>query len=152
MAVEFVGHGARITLHFSLKLKSTGEVIDSTFEGEPGTFDFGDGTLPGGFEGLIQGMQAGERKLFEVPPEKAFGQPNPNNIQYFKPKDFEDPSSLKPGMVFSFADAANSELPGVIKSVSEDEVAVDFNHPLAGSDLLFEVEIIRLEPSLVEEQ
>jgi FKBP-type peptidyl-prolyl cis-trans isomerase SlpA len=52
---------------------------------------------------------------------------------------------LEPGLVFSFADAANGELPGVVKSLEGDDVIVDFNHPLAGMTLQFEVEIIAVE-------
>lgn len=144
MSAEYAGHGTRVTLHFALRLDS-GEEVDSTFGGEPGVFEFGDGTLPQGFESCIQGMQVGERQIFEVPPEKAFGQPNPNNLQTFSLKDFSNAEDLEPGMVFSFADASQSELPGVVHSVTEEEVTVDFNHPLSGRHLLFEVEILGLE-------
>lgn len=143
MSELYVGEGAKVTLHFELRLK-TGEVVDSTFNSKPGVFSYGDGTLPKGFEELIHGMQIGERKSFDVLPENAFGMPNPNNVQTFKRSDFQDQESLKEGVVMSFADAAKSELPGVIKEVSEDKVIVDFNHPLAGHHLDFEVEILAL--------
>lgn len=144
MNVEYAGHGALITLHFALRLPDGGEV-DSTFDGKPGTFCFGDGTLPEGFERRIQGMRVGEHKVFDVPPEDAFGQPNPNNVQTFPRSSFGDAQDLEVGMMFSFADASQSELTGVVQSISDEEVVVDFNHPLAGKTLSFEVKIEKLE-------
>jgi len=163
----------RVTLHFELSLAS-GEVIDSTFDRHPGSFELGDGTLPTGIESLIRGMNPGERQRFEVSPEQAFGMPNPNNIQRFKRSDFaginaagEDhngdsggnghsnfngeaqgrvaSNELQVGMMISFADAANTELAGVVSRIEEDHVEVDFNHPLAGRSLIFDAEIVALE-------
>lgn len=144
MTELFVGHGVQITLHFELRLED-GEVVDSTFGGKPGRFTFGEGTLPSGIEGLIQGMKAGERQSLPVKPEHGFGMPNPQNIQRFKREDFATVENLQTGLVMSFADAAKAELPGVIREVTEDEVVVDFNHPLAGRTLELDVEIIKLE-------
>ena len=78
-----------------------------------------------------------------MPQEEAFGAHNPQNLQQFKRSDFSE-DKLEPGMMFSFADAAGGELPGVLKSVDGDKVAIDFNHPLAGHTLSFTVEIIEL--------
>lgn len=144
MTALYVGQGVKVTLHFELKLES-GDVVDSTFNARPGCFEFGDGTLPAGIETLIHGMKAGERKAFQVPPEQGFGMPNPNNIQRFQRNEFENIESLEAGVVVSFADAANTELAGVITDILSDEVVVDFNHPLAGRTLKFDVEIISLD-------
>lgn len=146
MSELFVGQGVKVTLHFELRL-ATGEVVDSTFDGSPGTFEFGDETLPSGIQGLIRGMRAGERNSFQVLPEQGFGMPNPNNLQRFSSKDFADTEELQVGMVMSFADAAKSELAGVISRIEGDEVEVDFNHPLAGRQLTFDVEIVELARS-----
>ena len=81
-----------------------------------------------------------------VPPEKAFGQHNPSNVQTFKRHEFSADMVLEPGVVVSFADARQQELPGVIKRVEGDQVDVDFNHPLSGHTLNFEVKIIDVEP------
>ena len=145
MTELFVGHGAEISLHFKLSLED-GSVLDSTFDNSPGVFSFGDGTLPSGIESLIQGMKAGERKHFTVPPEKGFGMPNPNNVQSFARDQFPNIDDLEIGMVISFADANKAELPGVISLIEENQVEVDFNHPLAGRTLGFEVEIISIRP------
>ncbi len=144
-----IGPSTRVTLHFALRLPS-GEVLDSTFEGKPATFTFGDGNLPAGFEACLLGLVAGASETFEVPPENAFGQPNPNNVQRFPRDTFGPELALEPGLVLSFADAAKSELPGVVAALEGDEVVVDFNHPLAGRTVSFEVSVITVEA--VEEQ
>ncbi|WP_136248730.1 FKBP-type peptidyl-prolyl cis-trans isomerase [Halomonas borealis] len=140
-----IDEGMEITLHFTLKLED-GTQVDSTRDKAPATFQLGDGNLPPGFEQPIKGMSAGESGSFAITPEHAFGQHNPQNIQVIKREDFtsEDPEE---GMVMSFADAAGGELPGVIKSVDDERVEVDFNHPLAGRTLTFEVEVIEVKPA-----
>ena len=140
-----IGAGTRVTLHFSLALED-GQVVDSNFEGSPATFEVGDGNLPAGFESLLLGMGAGQEQVFLVPPEKAFGQHNPANVQVLARADFSPELTLEPGLVVSFADASRAELPGVISAVDGDEVTVDFNHPLAGHTLSFRVAIIAVEP------
>ena len=139
-----IGPQTRVTLHFALTLPS-GEVLDSTFERRPATFMMGDGSLPSGFEACLLGLKAGVSETFEVPPERAFGQPNPNNVQRFPRSSFGPELKLEPGLVLSFADAAKSELPGVVRALEDDEVVVDFNHPLAGRTVTFEVSVITVE-------
>jgi len=141
-----IDKGTRVTLHFSLKLED-GETVDSTFDKEPVALEIGDENLPEHFEAYLLGLKAGDHKTFEVPPEKAFGQQNPSNVQTFKRHEFSADMVLEPGVVISFADARQQELPGVIKRVEGDQVDVDFNHPLAGHTLVFEVKIIDVEPA-----
>ena len=143
MSDVVVGPGRRVTMHFSLKLAS-GEVVDSNFSGQPALFTVGDGNLPGGFEQVLFGMAEGAEGAFRVPPGKAFGMPNPDNIREFPRETFAADMDLQEGLVVSFADAANSELAGVITTLDHEQVKVDFNHPLAGKDLLFEVKIIKV--------
>ncbi|MFA5630524.1 MAG: peptidylprolyl isomerase [Porticoccaceae bacterium] len=140
-----IGAGTRVTLHFSLALED-GQVVDSNFEGGAAVFEVGDGNLPGGFEELLMGMSAGQEQVFDVPPEKAFGQHNPSNVQVLARADFSPELDLQPGLVVSFADANRAELPGVISAIESDSVTVDFNHPLAGHTLSFRVAIIAVEP------
>lgn len=141
-----IDKGTRVTLHFSLKFED-GETVDSTFDKEPATLEIGDENLPESFEAYLMGLKAGDHQTFEVPPEKAFGQRNPNNLQTFKRHEFSADMVLEKGVVISFADARQQELPGVIYRVEGDEVEVDFNHPLAGRTLTFEVRIIDVEPA-----
>ena len=142
-----IGPNCKVELHFSLKLADTGELVDSTFEKKPAELVIGDGNLPAAFEAVIHGMKAGERKIERIEPKDGFGQPNPSNVQRI-PKDQFDPSvELSEGLVVSFQDKAKSELPGVVVTIDDTMVTVDFNHPLAGRDLEFEVEISSVEPS-----
>lgn len=136
-----IAQNTKITLHFALTLAG-GDILDSTFDKKPATFTFGDGNLLSGFENKLRGMQKGDRKQFTVTPEDAFGQPNPANVQHFKRSDFDTAMELHEGLVISFADASKAELPGVVKSFNADEVVVDFNHPLAGRVIYFDVEIL----------
>jgi len=139
------GQGTKITLHFALTLAG-GETVDSTFGKKPATFTFGDGNLLSGFENKLIGMRKGERRQYTVTPEDAFGQPNPANVQRFNRADFDPAMALHEGLVISFADASKAELPGVVTSFDDAEVVVDFNHPLAGRVIYFDVEIVDVVP------
>ncbi|MBS3804599.1 MAG: FKBP-type peptidyl-prolyl cis-trans isomerase [Oleiphilaceae bacterium] len=141
-----VDKGTKVTLNFALKF-TDGQVVDSTFDKGPATLEIGDESLPENFEVYLMGMKAGDTATYEVPPEKAFGQKNPSNVQMFKRSIFSPDMVLEPGVVISFADARQSELPGVVEHVEGDQVTVDFNHPLAGRTLIFDVEIIDVEPA-----
>lgn len=141
-----VSEGTRIFLNFSLGLED-GSEVDTNFGSEPVNFVYGDGSLLPGFERLLLGMAAGQRNIFRVLPENAFGQPNDNNVQVLPRDQFEKDVELEIGLVFSFADAAGGELPGMLIAFDEEEVTVDFNHPLAGRNILFDVLVHRVEPT-----
>ena len=140
-----IDEGMEVTLHFTLKLED-GTVVDSTRDKAAATFQVGDGNLPPGFEHPMKGMAAGESASFEITPEHAFGQHNPQNIQRLKRDDFGD-EELEVGTVMSFSDPAGGELPGVISAIDGDMIDVDFNHPLAGRTLTFEVEVLDVKPA-----
>lgn len=142
-----IAEGTKVTLHFSLTLKD-GEIIDSTFDEEPATFTVGDGNLLAGFEESILGLSSGVKDVFTIAPEDGFGQHNPSNIQIIARDQFDEEITIEKGLVLSFADAQNTELPGVVSEFDEENVTVDFNHPLAGKEILFEVEIITVEPAM----
>ena len=142
-----IGLNCKVELHFALRLLDTGELVDSTFGKKPASLVIGDGNLPEAFEMVIHGMNAGERKVETIKPKDGFGQRNPSNIQRI-PKDQFDPTiELAEGLVLSFQDKAKSELPGVVSLIEDRMVTVDFNHPLAGRDLEFEVEILSVAPA-----
>lgn len=138
-----ISEHTKVTMHFSLGI--LGEpVIDSNFEAEPVSFNIGDDNIPAGFEKYLMGLKAGDERSFEIPPQDGFGQANPNNIQSMKRNAFAADMPIAPGLIVSFADAQNAELPGVIKQVEADEVIVDFNHPLASKTLEFKVKILEV--------
>ncbi len=140
-----IGQGTRVTLHFSLSLDN-GDVIDTNFEANPATFTVGDGNLLPGFEKALFGMLEGEHKTLLIKPEDGFGQRNDNNIQEIDRSQFSPDLELSEGLMLSFADAQKTELPGVVRAFDENVVVVDFNHPLAGREILFEVSILKIEP------
>jgi FKBP-type peptidyl-prolyl cis-trans isomerase SlpA len=141
-----VSEGTRVYLNFSVSLED-GSEVDTNFGGDPVDFVIGDGSLLPGFERRLFGMSAGERQMFTVLPEDAFGQPNDNNVQYLPRDQFDDDMELEIGLVFSFADASGGELPGMIISYDKEEVSVDFNHPLSGRTIMFDVLVHRVEPA-----
>ena len=138
-----IGPDKEVTLHFALKLDN-GDVVDSTFDKKPATFKVGDGNLLPGFEQAIYGLKAGDKRSLSISPEQGFGQGNPQNVQVMPRSQFQD-MELSEGLLVIFNDAANTELPGVVKTFDEDQVTIDFNHPLAGKALSFDVEIIEVK-------
>jgi FKBP-type peptidyl-prolyl cis-trans isomerase SlpA len=142
-----IGPDTKVTLHFSLALED-GSVVDSNFSGKPATFVVGDGSLLNGFESALFGLSAGDEVVLEVDPEQGFGPHNPNNIQRFSRQDFADDVELEPGLMLSFADASQAELPGVVVEMDDEHVMVDFNHPLAGHQITFAVKILDVIPAV----
>ncbi|MFF7706087.1 FKBP-type peptidyl-prolyl cis-trans isomerase [Pseudomonas sp. NPDC007930] len=140
MTEQRIGQNTEVTLHFALHLED-GNTVDSTFDKAPAVFKVGDGNLLPGFEAAIFGFKAGDKRTVTVLPEHGFGQPNPQNVQVMPRSQFEG-MELSEGLLVIFNDAANTELPGVVKAFDGQQVTVDFNHPLAGKTLNFEVEII----------
>ncbi|KUM40102.1 MULTISPECIES: FKBP-type peptidyl-prolyl cis-trans isomerase [Pseudomonas] len=146
MAEITIGPDTRVTLHFAIKLQN-GDVVDSTFDKAPATFTVGDGNLLPGFEQALFGLEAGAKTSLTIPPERGFGQPNDGNLQTMTRDDFSD-MELSPGLLIIFSDAAGGEMPGVVKSFDDEQVIIDFNHPLAGRVLTFDVEILAIEPAV----
>ena len=141
-----VREGSRITLHFALLLPS-GEEIDTTRRGQPATFTLGDGNLLPGFETVLIGMREGDDAQITVPAAEAFGERNPSNVRVMprdRFADFSPDQALEPGLMISFQ-APDGELPGVVTEVYAETVQVDFNHPLSGNDIIFDVSILRVE-------
>lgn len=137
----------RVELNFALKLED-GQVVDSNFDRPPVSFEVGDGKLLPGFESRLFGLSAGDEASFELSANDAFGPHNEDNIQRFDIEQFANSDELEPGLVLNFTDAAKGEVPGVIKAINDDQVEVDFNHPLAGRTLLFDVKIHKVEPRM----
>ena len=135
--------GTKVTLHFALVLED-GDVIDSNFETAPATFTVGDGNLLPGFESTLMGLENGDEREFTIPPEEAFGQHNPQNVQRVDRSNF-DQQELEVGAMFSFQNG-DGELPGVIVEFEDEEILVDFNHPLAGKNIIFQVKIMDITP------
>ena len=135
-----VGPGTAVLLTFSLSL-ADGSEIDSTGD-RPARFEFGDGNFLPGFEQALVGMRAGEMRDVVLSPDQAFGLHQEDNLQRIPRDRFQSNMALSEGLMMSFADAQNAELPGVIAAVDDKYVDVDFNHPLAGKEIHFSAHVI----------
>lgn len=139
-----INTGSQVVFHFSIKL-SDGSIADSTkVSGKPAKLVMGDGSLTPGFEACLLGLESGQEASFTLPPEQAFGMPNPDNIYYVERDKFGADVTPEEGAIIAFTQPDGSELPGVVRSVAGQSVTVDFNHPLAGQTLTFDVEIIEV--------
>ncbi|MCB1670173.1 MAG: peptidylprolyl isomerase [Gammaproteobacteria bacterium] len=150
-STERIRQGSQVTLYFSLALPD-GELIDSNFDRAPATFQVGDGNMLPGFEQTLLGLQEGDEVEVRLPPGQAFGELNSENVHRIARDRFtqfldEEYEELQPGTVVSFKDPAGFDLPGVIKEKFQATVVVDFNHPLAGKEILFRARIVRVMPA-----
>lgn len=144
-AGDQIGPGKKVSMHFSLGLTNH-EIVDSNFGGQAATFEVGDGNLLAGFESVIFGLRPGQKQTFTLAPEKAFGVIKKDNIHPYPRYQFPADLSMQKGLMLSFTDAANNAQAGVIIDFDADKVMVDFNHPLAGREIVFRVEILAVEP------
>jgi FKBP-type peptidyl-prolyl cis-trans isomerase SlpA len=131
----------KITLFFSLSLLG-GEVIDSNFDKAPAQFSFGDGSLLPRFEAALLGLRAGDKRQFLISAAEAFGLRQDANLKRIPRARFAVDMPIEPGLVVSFAAKEGGELPAVIHRLMGDIVEIDFNHPLAGHDIVFDVAIV----------
>ena len=96
-----------------------------------------------GFENAIKGLREGESAKFEIEAENGFGECTELNIQELPIESFDAVGELEAGLVVSFG-SPSGERPGIIKAVGDSKVIVDFNHPLAGRALIFDVTILNV--------
>jgi len=142
-----IAYGSLVKLHFEVSLEN-GTIIDSTFNRDaPVSLTIGDESLLPGFEQVLMNLRAGDTRTAHLEPEQAFGEWNPENIQHFSRTQFalvaDNPEI---GMMVEFEDKGKNTLPGTISAIDVDQVEVDFNHPLAGQDVLFKVKIFKVTP------
>lgn len=127
-----------VTMHFELRIND--EVLESNLEEEPIQFRYGSGELIPGLEKRISDMKEGETKDIKVPSKEAYGEYNEELSETLPIKDFEE-IDLQIGMVLE-ADGENGEVfKATVTDVTKEDVTIDYNHPLAGSDLDFTVVI-----------
>jgi FKBP-type peptidyl-prolyl cis-trans isomerase SlpA len=143
-----IAQGSQVSLHFSVALENGVEIDNTRGYPEPVNLVIGDGNLLEGFEKALLGLRAGDRRTVHLPPEDAFGPWNPDNIQYFDTVQFvKSGDTPVVGTMMEFQDKGGGTLAGVVKAVNDDKVEVDFNHPLAGRNVIFEVEIAKVTPA-----
>lgn len=141
-----IGFGSEVIMHFTLSL-ADGTVADRSEADAPLHFTLGDGTLIRGLELALLGLAAGDRESVRIAPQDAFGFADPANVHAMPRADFGPELPLEPGVIIGFTTPSGEEVPGLIREVGEETVQVDFNHPLAGHEVHFEVEILEVHPS-----
>jgi len=139
---KVISETSEVIMHFSIKL-TDGSAVDSTkVDNKPAKFVMGDGSLTSGFEECLLGLKKGQAESFTLPPESAFGLPNPDNFHYIELSKFSSEVPAEVGTIISFTQPDGNEIPGIIREIVADSVTVDFNHPLAGQTVTFDVEVI----------
>jgi FKBP-type peptidyl-prolyl cis-trans isomerase SlyD len=128
-----------------------GELVDSTEEGESLQFIQGYGSIIPGLEQALYGMAEGERKAIRVPAKDAYGEYDPEQVVPIPMSEFPDDLELEPGLELEMKDNDGDTLYARIVSVGKSRVKMNFNHPLAGQDLDFDITILALRPATVEE-
>ena len=146
-----VADGLVVSLDYSLRLDDGGEVIDSSVGQEPLEFLQGRGQLIPGLERELYGMAVGDEKDVVVAPADGYGDFDPEAFQLVPRDVFPPDMSLTPGMGLHMRDRAGQVFEAYVAEVRPDGVLLDFNHPLAGKTLYFNVKIAGLRPATDEE-
>ncbi len=136
-------HGSEVSMHFTISLED-GTVVETTVGEEPLHFVMGDETLAEGLELALFGLKAGDKQSLKIGPETAYGYSDPENIHPMDRADFPEDMELERGTIIGFALPDGEEYPGMITEVGDKQVTVDFNHPLSGYEILFEVDILEV--------
>ncbi|MBS0376319.1 MAG: peptidylprolyl isomerase [Proteobacteria bacterium] len=137
-----------VTIHYTLK-NDAGEVLDSSAGGEPLAYLHGGGNIIGGLEEALEGKSAGDRVAVSVPPAKGYGEHDQTLIQQVPRRAFQG-ADVRAGMRFT-AQTEQGPRQVVVTRVAGDMVTVDGNHPLAGQQLHFDVEIAEVRAASEEE-
>jgi FKBP-type peptidyl-prolyl cis-trans isomerase SlpA len=145
---DSVQRESAVLVHFTLKLEDGSTAESTRNNGKPALFSLGDGSLSEGLESHLLGLTVGEKRSFSLTADDAFGQSSPDLIQYFSRRDFTQAGEPEIGAIMLFSGMDGNEMPGVIREISGDSITVDFNHPLAGQTIHFEVEVLEIDPVL----
>jgi FKBP-type peptidyl-prolyl cis-trans isomerase SlpA len=143
--VPVVSEGAYLTLHYRLA-SMAGDNIITTFQASPATLQLGNGQLAPFLETCLIGLPEGAHQSFVLAPEQAFGPRNPELLQRVTRATLDENSALdaeyKIGDLVDFAAPGGGRFAGILREINDGDALFDFNHPLAGQSLTFEVKII----------
>lgn len=129
-----------VTLHYRIALEN-GQPLISTFEGTPATLQLGNGELLPNLERLLAGLESGTRQQFTLAPEEAFGPHNPDLVERVRRKHMPD-EEIEALSIMEFTAPDGSRYSGLVREIDATSALIDFNHPLAGKTIRFEVEVI----------
>ena len=134
-----------VKVHYTGKLKATGQVFDTSADREPLEAQLGQGMLIPGFENGLVDMKVNEKKTIEIPMAEAYGEVMEE--LFHKVERSQLPQEVQPevgmGLISQNPDGTERQLR--VAQVEEDHIVVDANHPLAGQDLVFELEVLEIQ-------
>ena len=141
--MEAAKKGDRVKVHYTGKLQD-GTVFDSSVDRDPLEFTLGDGNMIQGFDKAVQGLKKGETVTANIPSTEAYG-PRKTEMMVEVPKA-EVPENINPvvGQQLAIQQADGQSMPVVVAEVNDDKIVLDANHPLAGKDLTFEIELVEI--------
>jgi FKBP-type peptidyl-prolyl cis-trans isomerase 2 len=144
--MQQVQNGDKIKVHYHGKLRS-GETFDSSDGREPLEFTVGSGQVIKGFDEGVKGMKVGDKKTVEIQVTDAYGEKQHEMMIEF-PKD-QFPADMNPeiGMQLMMSNGSGQQFPVTVAEVKEESIVLDANHPLAGQDLIFDLELVSIEPT-----
>jgi len=135
--------GRAVHVHYKGTFED-GTVFDSSYDrGEAIEFTVGAGQMIPGFDAAVNGMKVGETKTVTLEPEQAYGEHNPEGIQSVPKQSFPENFEFEAGVVIE-GNVQNQPVRGVINQVEEEFVVIDFNHPMAGKNLNFDIELVEV--------
>ncbi|WP_111977828.1 FKBP-type peptidyl-prolyl cis-trans isomerase [Algibacillus agarilyticus] len=141
---KIIDRSSEVVLHFSILLEDGSAAESTKVNNKPAKFVMGDGSLTPSFEQCLLGLKEGDKKAVKLEPADAFGLPNPDNIYHMDRTKFGSDAPAEVGAIIAFTNPDGSEIPGIVREVVGDSVTVDFNHPLAGQVVTFDVEILTI--------
>lgn len=136
--------GSKVNLHFIGKFDD-GEIFENSYETESLAFEVGKGEIIKGFETAVMGLKAGDKKTFAVGCEDAYGLYDEELVVEVPKTEIPDVDDLEVGAVVFLQGEEGEEYDFVVQEISGDIVLLDGNHPLAGEDLNFEIEILTVD-------
>lgn len=140
-----VKEGDTVKVHYTGKLTEDGSVFDSSREREPLEFTLGEGQLIPGFEQAVVGMEAGDNTTVEIESDDAYGERREDLELEVSKSDLPDNIDPEVGMQLQMQQQENGRaIPVQITAVEDDFVQLDANHPLAGKDLTFDIELLEV--------
>ena len=139
-----VQNGSTVTFHYKGTLNDGTQFDSSHDRNEPMTTKTGAGNLIAGFETALTGMTAGETKTFKVESADAYGDLNPEALTTLDRSMFPEDFPFEAGMPIPLTGPDGQQVVAKLVEVSDNTVTADLNHPLAGEDLNFEIEVLAI--------
>ena len=136
-------NGDTVKVHYTGTLED-GTVFDSSKERDPLQFTLGKGQLIKGFEEAVIGMSVGETKSVRIPSDEAYGSHREDLLLKFNKSDFPPDIEPKGGLVINLVSPDGRNLLATITEISGDSITLDANHPLAGKDLTFNIDLVEI--------